>query len=365
MKVLIVDDEPLEVLNIESIFREISPHIKTYTAANGPEAMTIIEKELVDIVCLDIQMPGWDGLETLRRIKESLPHIKVMLISAHGEFEYAQQAISAGASGYMLKPVIPQDLENTYTKLEKEIKIAQSDNALLLQAAAEEWANGQRAKQFPFGPGMPIHPNIVTILHFEGNQPHVKQEWDSMICHLIENTIPVPNPVNGRWVYLTVYQGTVEEVKERLAVFKVKTGGNWRFGVGQIVQDPAELHQSYAHAVKALLSKDEAVIQQCLRFLSDKYDEQISLNQLAAEVHLSASHLSRLFKSQLGITFVDVLTKIRIDRAKEMLRNKELPIQFISDRTGFSSPDYFSSTFRRLEGISPSQYRQKEDIRCL
>ncbi|WHY79947.1 response regulator [Neobacillus sp. WH10] len=367
MKALIVDDEPLELLNIESILHSFDPLLDVFSAANGYEAYNMLKDEPMDIVCLDIRMPGWNGLETLQRIKAEWPHVKVMLISAHGEFHYAQEAIAFGASAYILKPVMPEELMSAIKKLRREIEADLEEHQLLLQAVAENWSRGEESKKLLFGAHLHIQPNVVTVIKFNRNEPSDKALWDAAVCQTLHKTTAVPQPINGHWIYLTeCLERSIHTMKEKLSFLKLELAEKhqeteWLFGVGETVASSDLLKQSYDSAVQAALNKDEAVIQQCLHFLSQQYASPITLNQLAQEVHLSASHLSRIFKSQLGITFVDVLTKIRIKQAKELLENKELSIQFISDRVGFSSPDYFSSTFRKLEGISPSQFRlQKE-----
>lgn len=367
MKVLIVDDEPLELLNIESILHSFDPLIDVFTAANGYEAYIMLKDEHMDIVCLDIRMPGWNGIETLQKIKAEWPHVKVILISAHGEFHYAQEAIASGASIYLLKPVVPEELMSAIRRMRREIERDLEEHLLLLQMAAEKWSRGEESKKLLFGAHLHIQPNVVTVIKFNGNEPFDKAIWDAMVCKALDKTTAVPQSVDGHWIYLTErLEGNNHTVKEKLSFLKLELADKykeieWLFGVGEAVANPDLLKQSYDSAVQAALNKDEAVIQQCLHFLSQQYASPITLNQLAQEVHLSASHLSRIFKSQLGITFVDALTKIRIEQAKGLLENKELSIQFISDRIGFSSPDYFSSTFRKLEGISPSQFRLQRE----
>ncbi|WP_338749403.1 response regulator [Bacillus sp. FJAT-52991] len=367
MKVLIVDDEPLELLNIESILHLLDPLLDVFTAANGYEAYNMLKNEAMDIICLDIRMPGWNGLETLKRIKAEWSHVKVILISAHGEFHYAQEAIAFGASVYILKPVIPEELMSAVKRLKKEIEAELEEHQLLLQTVVENWSRGEASLKLLFGAHLHIQPNVVTTIKFNCNQPSNKALWDSEICRTLQNTLAVPHPVNGHWIYLTEWcEGEIHMMKERLSSLKLELTekyqeSEWLFGVGEIVESPDLLKRSYDSAMQATLNKDEAVIQQCLLFLSQKYASPVTLNQLAQTVHISASHLSRIFKNQLGITFVDALTKIRIKQAKGLLENKELSIQFISDQVGFSSPDYFSSTFRKLEGVSPSQFRLKQE----
>ncbi|RST74328.1 response regulator [Siminovitchia acidinfaciens] len=367
MKVLIVDDEPLELLNIESILHSFDPSLEIFTAENGMKAWDILEKHKIDIVCLDIRMPGWDGIETLKRIKRKWPHLKVILISAYGEFQYAKEAIASGASAYLLKPVIPEEFIEAFKKMGKEIEHMKSEHSFILQTAVESWLQDDSNEEYINFLHLPIQPNVVVVVKMKSDSQPEKEKWDAKFSEGLQKVIAVPHPIKGVWAYLMESEDlNTHYIKEKLSFLKMALAAEfqeigWMFGVGEVVNSPADLGKSFYSAIQDTQNKDESIIQHCLDYLSANYASSISLNDLAKVVHLSASHLSRIFKNNLGVTFVDVLTKIRIERAKDLLENKDLSIQFISNRVGFSSPDYFSSTFRKLEGVSPSQYRLKKD----
>lgn len=367
MKVLLVDDEPLELLNIKSILLSYDSSLEIFTAENGMAAWSELEKHPIELVCLDIRMPGWDGIETLKRIKHKWPHVKVMLISAYGEFQYAKEAIASGASAYILKPVVPEECIEAFEKISKEIHSMKNEYSFLLQTAVESWLQDDVKEEYANFLNLPIEPNVVVVVKMKNGLKPDKEKWDAKVCDGLQKTIAVPHPIKDVWVYLIeCTDPNTHAIKEKLSFLKIDMteefqGIQWVFGVGDLFDSSDEMKKSFYSAIQDTQNKDESIIQHCLDYLAVSYANSITLTDLAKVVHLSASHLSRIFKNNLGVTFVDVLTKIRIERAKELLENKDLSIQFISNRVGFSSPDYFSSTFRKLEGISPSQYRSKKD----
>ena len=373
MKILLVDDEPLELENLKSILLSFDPLLEIFSAENGMAAWSQLEKHQIDIVCLDIRMPGWDGIEILKRIKNKWPHLKVMLVSAYGEFQYAQEAIASGASAYILKPVVPEEFIEAFKKMCQEIEWMKSEYSFILQTAVESWLQDETNEEYVNFLNLPIQPSVVVVVKIKSETQPEKEKWDAAFCEGLEKTISVPHPIKGHLVYLMESkESETHEITEKLSFLKMFLserfqGVEWIFGVGEVVHSPADLKRSFYSAIQDTQNKDEAIIQKCFDYLSANYASSITLNDLAKSVHISASHLSRIFKNNLGVTFVDVLTKIRIERAKGLLENKDLSIQFISNHVGFSSPDYFSSTFRKLEGISPSQYRLKKDGRhpCL
>ncbi|MFC4767747.1 AraC family transcriptional regulator [Effusibacillus consociatus] len=98
-------------------------------------------------------------------------------------------------------------------------------------------------------------------------------------------------------------------------------------------------------------------IQSVISYIHTNFHEQISLNEVADRVYLSASHFSRLFKAEMGVTFIEYLTKYRVEQSKKLLKMTSLPIEVIANNTGFANASYFATTFKRVEGKTPSEYR--------
>ncbi|MFP4283143.1 MAG: helix-turn-helix transcriptional regulator, partial [Opitutales bacterium] len=84
----------------------------------------------------------------------------------------------------------------------------------------------------------------------------------------------------------------------------------------------------------------------------------LHLHQLAAEARLSVPHYCATFKKQIGTTPIQLHTQLRIRRACELLSQTRLAIREVGDEVGYDDPFYFSRTFRRVMGVSPSAYRK-------
>ena len=85
---------------------------------------------------------------------------------------------------------------------------------------------------------------------------------------------------------------------------------------------------------------------------------KLSLADIASSVHISPSHLSHLFKEETGMSVMDCLTALRISEAKHLLAMPQLTVAQVSAAVGFQDPAHFSRSFKRMEGISPTAYRQ-------
>ncbi len=109
-KLLIVDDE-IEICDfLKVFFEERGYHV--VTALSGKEALCLIEEENPRVILLDVMMPGMDGLETLKLIKERYPLVRVIMVTAVETQNEINEAIRLGADNYITKPLSLDYLEN-------------------------------------------------------------------------------------------------------------------------------------------------------------------------------------------------------------------------------------------------------------
>jgi two-component system response regulator YesN len=102
------------------------------------------------------------------------------------------------------------------------------------------------------------------------------------------------------------------------------------------------------------------LIRQAKEYLENHYaDPELSLNEVAAQANLSASHFSVVFSQETGQTFKEYLTKIRINKAKELLRMTAIRSADIAYQVGYNDPHYFSSVFKKNTGLSPIEFRSQ------
>jgi two-component system response regulator YesN len=98
-------------------------------------------------------------------------------------------------------------------------------------------------------------------------------------------------------------------------------------------------------------------IKTAIKFIQTHYREPITLREIADFVYLSPSHFSRLFKEETGETFIEYVTRYRLEQSKGMLKMTSLPVEVIAHKMGFTSSAYFATTFKRSEGRTPTEYR--------
>lgn len=132
-RVLVVDDEPIERMMLaKTLNKMVGDTCQIFEAKNGREAIEIFEKEKIQIAILDIEMPGINGLEAAKIMREKREDCVIIFITAFDDFSYAKQAISVKAIDYILKPYESKEvvyaIEEGKRLLDKYFSDTYSDN---------------------------------------------------------------------------------------------------------------------------------------------------------------------------------------------------------------------------------------------
>lgn len=117
IRVLIADDE-IEFL--ETLKRRLKKRgLEVEGVKSGEEALDLLSKQEFDVLILDVKMPGLDGIETLRLVKEKAPDMEVIMLTGHANVEVAMQGMEIGAFDYLMKPM---DIDELVYKVEDAYK---------------------------------------------------------------------------------------------------------------------------------------------------------------------------------------------------------------------------------------------------
>lgn len=129
VKILLVDDEKefVETLAERLAARDFEVH----TALSGDEGIAWIQEHEIDVVILDVLMPGKDGIQTLKEIKQIKPILEVMMLTGHGTIETAIQGMRLGAYDYLMKPT---DMTELVEKINKAAGRKQEHEERIRQA---------------------------------------------------------------------------------------------------------------------------------------------------------------------------------------------------------------------------------------
>ena len=130
-RVLIVDDEESIRVSLKDVLNDEGYHV--WTASNGSEALSILEKADIHVVLLDIWMTPLDGMEVLKKIKAKFPHVAVIMMSGHGSIETAVAATKLGAFDYVEKPLSLEKIIVLLNNLNQVLELEEENTRLRQQ----------------------------------------------------------------------------------------------------------------------------------------------------------------------------------------------------------------------------------------
>lgn len=119
MKLLLVDDEERFLSTTKKLLAKKG--YDTITAACGIEALEILQKHAIDVVILDVKMPGMNGMDIMKEIKKSHPRVEVILLTGHATVESALEGLKLGAFDYLMKPC---DIDELLSKAQEAFEKA-------------------------------------------------------------------------------------------------------------------------------------------------------------------------------------------------------------------------------------------------
>jgi DNA-binding NtrC family response regulator len=131
MRLMLVDDEERFLQTTGKMIRKKG--VDVLTANSGEACLEMLTKELVHVIVLDVKMPGMDGVETLKQIKQRYPRIEVIMLTGHATADSAVEGLKSGATDYLQKPTSVEDLiakaEQAFTRhldIEEKIRLAEA-----------------------------------------------------------------------------------------------------------------------------------------------------------------------------------------------------------------------------------------------
>ena len=262
IRLLIADDERLEREALaEMVTRRFVEHeIVLEEAENGRKAADTAILWGADLILMDIEMPGMNGLDAARAVLAQRPGCRVIFVTAYSLFQYAHEAVHLGACDYLLKPVDPDELEASIRRAIRQIETERKLEALA-----------------------PVQP-----------EPEAPAAPDEEAAH-----------------------GGDESSQNALVMAHVR------------------------------------------RYLEDNYMFDISLDSVGEILHISPAYLSAQFKKYQKMNFLDCLTELRINAAKELLNDPFRSSAEVASMVGYEDASYFARAFKKRTGVTPTQYRRQ------
>lgn len=346
---MIVDDMEIVRLQLKrlKVWGENSGFQITEEAGNGYEALLKLQKHPVDLLITDILMPMVDGVELLEKVMEKKLAQCVVLLSEYGKFEYARKGLVLGAFDYLVKPVNNDDMDKLleraklfmFEKEEAVKKLNAQDNSLYITRILELIDNGMSADSLAYS----VFDSLVT------------EEVDfTEKYYLVKRLLERLQEMTGSyfpWYTKFADVGSIKHLNQYAAAALEMLRYDYIYCVRSLQGKISSLYFCRSYGT---------VINDISIFILQNVESEFTLSVIANRLQMNKNYLCGIFKKKTGVSLLDYITKVKLERAKKLLTESEYKSYEISEKLGYRDSEYFSKLFKRYAGYSPTEYRKSQ-----
>lgn len=348
-RILVVDNGAIDREVIRMVLADrLGDIVEILQAAGREDAQSILSVQRVDLLIVDVPLSS-ALVKHLTRLARSLNEkVGIILTSVKSSAEMAQLAVRLGARGYLLKPfrrekllelVCPMVVETSEQNSRVEESRAEHDRQLCLAAIGSSIHECQYKKSL-----------------------ETAKEYIDFLFRSNENM----NIIRGRTVEFisglaALGEGHGGEVQQRLNAGLERF--RLRFDLQSSAFEVAGVAEEMLNVIFAELENRQLYsgddLKKVLNYIDRNIKRGVTLDMAAAYVGMSASYFSKFFKKYMGVNFITYVTDRKIEAAKDMLVNTDRPVVNIAYDLSYSETNYFSKTFKKKVGVTPTEYRER------
>lgn len=312
-------------------------------ARNGKDALELAARLRPDMIITDIKMPEMDGLSLSKEIHERMPETVIIILSAYDDFAYAQTAIRYNVTDYILKPIDRakiNQLIDRIAEISKKRKEATEFYSLLDNSALF----GRLASAVKSGHGddaAALFESAFPVRDF-GSVELIRELCLKLYLVLHESLETIglsPDPAMSK-----------ETARMKLIEYKTKD------------EMKRYLMTAYMNAVRLInekkKSRNDVVLNQIKHYIRGNYmNPDLSVYTIADLMKLTPNYISAMFRQMTGENISVYITGLRMEKARELIKDPDNLIARIAKQIGYTDSHYFARVFKKSEGLTPSEYR--------
>ena len=394
-KLIIVDDEPVtleylsRILDWNSLGFEIAG-----LYSDGQQALKHLECENIDLVLSDIKMPVMTGIELSEICHKKFPSVNFVFLSAYRDFEYARCAIKYNVKDYVLKPISYNALYKSIETIAEQMEttplteVVQDDDSLfakqlvfsdlLCGITTDENVLNERLTEVGLNTGLLDCSCVLLNININKFFEYISVTWkhgynrfynainillrefkevDFIVTRYCHSNIEVVSinidNIADFHKNTKKYCTTLEDML--LSVLNITSRIE---AIGHFDSLKDLIKQPYQSTIEDI-AENEALVNKAISYINKHYAEDLSLYDVANHVSLSPAYFSSYFKQQVNENFVNTVNKVRIEKAKELLKNENVKPSIVYRMVGYKSCPYFYKIFKVFCNITPAEYQKK------
>lgn len=312
-----------------------------HLVTDSSEALNILRIEHIDLLITDIKMPGIDGIELLRHVREERLCPVTVLYSESADFGYARQGLILGAFDYLVKPVDENMLDDVLTRAEAYLaekggNYPEDELTRKADAAAQCLAE--------CGEGL-----------------------EARLSELFSECLDSSKAVYGRPALENATTAIYRGITDRFSWIRniVTSCGTVRRRISNAESDVAAkdiLHgwcDEILAAVKFFYpSGMNQLTENIVRYILPRGCSKLTLTEVSDACYINRTHLSHMFKKQMGISFVDYITRYKMLMLRQLLSQTDMKLSQLAEKLGYDDYKYMGRVFKSVYGMTPSEYKR-------
>ena len=398
MRIVVVDDETLICEGLANMLAAQKGEDWRLSAVynDTEEALETCDWDRVDLLLLDINMPGMSGLEMVETLRERGWDTLVIIISGYAHFEYARAAMLNKAVDYIVKPVASDKLFAALRKAQGLLaeRSAERNSRLFIQANMDRLMREYFSEALFETRVMPEDEKRSLVASFG-----LADKSYALLVFLSagkRESIPTLMEAARRELKAALYCFPSESGLNAVIAVCAESGdfdpGVFRALAQKLTGDVVwcgfaradcldSLNALYfelleqmrdSQAVKSLQPRAlrgpdadlpatrgdySPPVMRAIQLIRQDYAKPLSLTILSEKVCVHPTYLSNLFKRQTGLALIDYINHYRVEQAKRLLEDPLNKIYWVTEQVGFANQRYFSQVFKKIAGLTPVEYR--------
>lgn len=343
-KVLIVDSSSLDRAMASETIATGLRFTSVHTAASYSEAVDFLEGEAIDLLIADMAHFPYSAGDLIHFARIQNPNVDILLTSVSREEQVSYQVMKLGVNDYLLKPFRSSHLMAAVAPLarkfsEKERRFGAHEQTLFLERLHEA------IKDCSYKKCVTIAKEYIAFLYRStDNMAVIRTRTLEFAKGLSAFGMEFGPDVQWRLA------GCLERFRSRYDLQGRK------YDVAMILEEM--LDAMFEAMEREALYSDDA-LKKALNYIDRNIRKGINLDEAAEYVNMSSCYFSKFFKKATGSNFITYVTDTKIEYAKEMLCNTEMPVINIAYELSYSETNYFSKAFKKKVGVTPTEYRMR------
>ena len=390
-RMIIIDDEALVLNYLTEFINKEFPEINIEaTFSISSDAMDYLKSHAVDIVLTDISMPEPTGINIAEFCYKTMPDTLVIFLSAYRKFEYAHLAIDYNVYDYILKPLSKQNLLNSLSSavntLDGRSSVSEftgfTDNKYILlcqevfsdlicSCIADEQALTEKLASVGLPASAADNPVITLNLHITNLNEYLENKHDraALFDNILHLTCKDTDDVFFAPIWYTQNRIEIIGVSKKTDTSYEQIKAYFEHLVKSEFSEKLKLDSNFTvtkeySSMKSMLSAKnlpdlDASRERFLDYIEQNYKNHISLEVASKHFNFSRVYFSVYYKKCTGENFSTTLSRVRINKAKELLQNPHAKIASVMREVGYNHSTHFHKTFKTIVGCSPAEYQKR------